>query len=109
MKSIEPNGRAAKSGVVFEGTCMYSLILVSPYTQRTIRVLLKMLLSILVVTCVGDVVTMVSATFGEDMWTCRGVGLSRVLSCIQVRHDACMTPDSHAVSCISSLLTCILC
>jgi hypothetical protein len=29
---------------------------------------------------------MVSATFGDDMWTCQGVGLTRVLSCIKVRN-----------------------
>jgi C-terminal processing protease CtpA/Prc len=35
---------------------------------------------------VGDYVKMVSATFGDDMWTCEGVGLTRVLSCIKVRN-----------------------
>lgn len=34
----------------------------------------------------GDYVTMVSATFGDDLWTCRNVGLTRVLSCIKVRN-----------------------
>merc|ERR1740138_1051567 len=34
---------------------------------------------------VGDVVTMTSATFGDQMWSCRGVGLSRVLRAIKVR------------------------
>eukprot|EP01031_Cornospumella_fuschlensis_P031925 gene31925-38597_t len=34
----------------------------------------------------GDYVRMVSATFGDDMWTCRNVGLTRVLSCINVRN-----------------------
>ena len=29
---------------------------------------------------------MVSATFGDDLWSCRGVGLTRVLSCINVRN-----------------------
>ena len=53
VKSIEKNGRAEKSGVVF----------------------------------VGDYVAMVSATFGEDLWSCRGVGLNRVLSCIKVRNN----------------------
>ncbi len=38
VKSIEPNGRAAKTGKIF----------------------------------VGDRIAMVSATFGDDMWTCRG-------------------------------------
>lgn len=28
---------------------------------------------------------MCSATFGDDMWSCRGVGLSRVLAAIRVR------------------------
>eukprot|EP01040_Poterioochromonas_malhamensis_P002308 gene2308-2453_t len=35
---------------------------------------------------VGDYIRMVSATFGEDMWSCRGAGLTRVLSCIRVRN-----------------------
>jgi C-terminal processing protease CtpA/Prc len=52
VKSIEKNGRADKSGMVF----------------------------------VGDYVAMASATFGEDMWSCRGVGLSRVLSVIKMRN-----------------------
>lgn len=33
----------------------------------------------------GDIVTMCSATFGDQMWTTRGVGLTRVLSAIRVR------------------------
>mmetsp|Transcript_26076 Transcript_26076/g.38566 ORF Transcript_26076/g.38566 Transcript_26076/m.38566 type:complete len:202 (+) Transcript_26076:143-748(+) len=33
----------------------------------------------------GDVVTMCSATFGNDMWSTRGVGLTRVLAAIRVR------------------------
>jgi len=33
----------------------------------------------------GDVVTMCSATFGDQMWNCRGVGLTRVLAAIRVR------------------------
>jgi hypothetical protein len=33
----------------------------------------------------GDVVTMCSATFGDQMWSTRGVGLSRVLAAIRVR------------------------
>merc|ERR1712146_53288 len=53
VKSIEPNGRAAKTGKVF----------------------------------VGDRIAMVSATFGDDMWTCRGVGLNRVLAAIKVRNS----------------------
>ena len=35
---------------------------------------------------VGDQVMMVSATFGDDLWSCEGVGLTRVLSCIKVNH-----------------------
>mmetsp|Transcript_188 Transcript_188/g.286 ORF Transcript_188/g.286 Transcript_188/m.286 type:complete len:206 (-) Transcript_188:425-1042(-) len=34
---------------------------------------------------VGDVVTMCSATFGDQMWSCRGAGLTRVLAAIRVR------------------------
>ena len=33
----------------------------------------------------GDIVTMCSATFGDQMWSCRGVGLTRVLAAIRVR------------------------
>merc|ERR1711935_1287742 len=33
----------------------------------------------------GDIVTMCSATFGDQMWTCRGAGLTRVLAAIRVR------------------------
>lgn len=33
----------------------------------------------------GDVVTMCSATFGDQMWSTRGVGLTRVLAAIRVR------------------------
>ncbi|KAJ1440241.1 hypothetical protein B484DRAFT_443543 [Ochromonadaceae sp. CCMP2298] len=35
---------------------------------------------------VGDQIKMVSATFGDDMWSCEGVGLTRVMSCIKVRN-----------------------
>merc|ERR1719359_591268 len=53
VKSLEPKGRAAKTGKVF----------------------------------VGDRIAMVSATFGDEMWTCRGVGLNRVLAAIKVRNS----------------------
>jgi C-terminal processing protease CtpA/Prc len=33
----------------------------------------------------GDILVMCSATFGDQMWSCRGSGLSRVLSAIRVR------------------------
>ena len=33
----------------------------------------------------GDYVTMCSATFGDELWSCRGVGLTRVLAAIRVR------------------------
>mmetsp|Transcript_40391 Transcript_40391/g.41037 ORF Transcript_40391/g.41037 Transcript_40391/m.41037 type:complete len:108 (-) Transcript_40391:387-710(-) len=33
----------------------------------------------------GDFVTMCSATFGGQMWSTRGVGLTRVLAAIRVR------------------------
>ena len=33
----------------------------------------------------GDLVTMCSATFGDEMWSTRGVGLTRVLAAIRVR------------------------
>ena len=40
---------------------------------------------------VGDVVTMTSATFGDQMWSCRGVGLNRVLRAIKVRQGTQVT------------------
>lgn len=33
----------------------------------------------------GDILTMCSATFGTQLWSCRGAGLTRVLSAIRVR------------------------
>lgn len=33
----------------------------------------------------GDIVTMCSATFGDQMWSCRGAGLARVLAAIRIR------------------------
>ena len=36
----------------------------------------------------GDIVTMCSSTFGNDMWSTRGVGLNRVLAAIRVRSGA---------------------
>lgn len=33
----------------------------------------------------GDLVTMCSATFGNEMWSTRGVGLTRVMAAIRVR------------------------
>lgn len=36
----------------------------------------------------GDIVTMCSATFGDQMWSTRGVGLTRVLAAIRVRSGA---------------------
>ena len=35
---------------------------------------------------VGDIVAMASATFGEEMWSCRGVGLTRVMATIKSRN-----------------------
>ena len=35
---------------------------------------------------VGDRVAMVQAVFGEDMWSVRGAGLTRVVSCIKLRN-----------------------
>ena len=57
VKKVEPTGRAAKSGMVFE----------------------------------GDYVTMVSATFGDDLWSARGVGLNRVLVSIKSRNTKPVT------------------
>merc|ERR1712146_154393 len=57
MGKVEPSGRAAKSGKVFE----------------------------------GDYVSMVSATFGDDLWSARGVGLNRVLVSIKSRNTKPVT------------------
>ena len=35
---------------------------------------------------VGDRVAMVQAVFGEDMWSVRGAGLTRTVSCIKLRN-----------------------
>ena len=40
---------------------------------------------------VGDYVTMVSATFGDDLWSARGVGLNRVLVSIKSRNTKPVT------------------
>lgn len=39
----------------------------------------------------GDVVVMCSATFGEQLWSTRGVGLTRVLSAIKIRAGPTVT------------------
>ena len=39
----------------------------------------------------GDIVVMCSATFGEQLWSTRGVGLTRVLAAIRVRAGATVT------------------
>lgn len=36
---------------------------------------------------VGDIVAMASATFGDEMWSCRGVGLTRVMTTIKSRNS----------------------
>jgi C-terminal processing protease CtpA/Prc len=35
----------------------------------------------------GDYIAMAQATFGDDMWSCRGVGLDRVLSVVKMRNN----------------------
>jgi len=40
---------------------------------------------------VGDRVAMVSATFGDDLWSCRGVGLGRVMATIKSRNTKPVT------------------
>lgn len=37
---------------------------------------------------IGDEVVMVSATFGDEMWSCRGVGIGRLESSMKVRQGA---------------------
>lgn len=39
----------------------------------------------------GDIVSMCSATFGEQLWSCRGAGLQRVLSAIRIRAGPTVT------------------
>jgi hypothetical protein len=36
----------------------------------------------------GDLVTMISATFGDEMWSARGAGLSMIMQAIKVRRKA---------------------
>lgn len=36
----------------------------------------------------GDIITMCSATFGDQMWSTRGVGLNRVMAAIRLRSGA---------------------
>jgi len=43
----------------------------------------------------GDLVTMCSATFGNEMWSCRGVGLTRVLAAIRVSDIHCILIKSN--------------
>jgi len=43
----------------------------------------------------GDLVTMCSATFGNEMWSCRGVGLTRVLAAIRVSDIQCILIKSN--------------
>jgi hypothetical protein len=56
----------------------------------------------------GDIVTMCSATFGNEMWSCRGVGLTRVLAAIRVSDFACnpnQIYDMYIISIFSSFTT----
>ena len=50
---------------------------------------------------VGDIVAMVSATFGDDMWSARGVGLDRVVRSFFFSHlfsyDLMRTSTAHFV------------
>jgi len=39
----------------------------------------------------GDIVTMCSATFGDQLWSCRGAGLTRILAAIRVRAGPTVT------------------
>merc|ERR1712003_5133 len=39
----------------------------------------------------GDILTMCSATFGDQLWSCRGAGLSRILSAIRIRSGPTVT------------------
>lgn len=42
---------------------------------------------------VGDMISFVSATFGEEVWSAKGVGLSRVQSAIKVGFRATVLVD----------------
>jgi C-terminal processing protease CtpA/Prc len=46
---------------------------------------------------VGDVITAVSATFGDEVWSTRGVGLDRVLKSIKIRSGDFVTLVLEAV------------
>jgi len=39
----------------------------------------------------GDIVTMCSATFGDQLWSCRGAGLTRILAAIRIRAGPTVT------------------
>jgi len=39
----------------------------------------------------GDIVSMCSATFGDQLWSCRGAGLTRILAAIRVRAGPTVT------------------
>ena len=71
VAAITPGGRAEKSGMVFKGDRIV----------RNFRLCLE-------VACIlfSFAQAMCSATFGDDMWSCRGVGLNRVLASIKVRN-----------------------
>jgi hypothetical protein len=49
----------------------------------------------------GDIVTMCSATFGNEMWSCRGVGLTRVLAAIRVSDFYCNQNQIYDIYIIS--------
>jgi|Transcript_8991 C-terminal processing protease CtpA/Prc len=46
---------------------------------------------------VGDVITAVSATFGDEIWSTRGVGLDRVLKSIKIRSGDFVTLVLEAI------------
>lgn len=46
---------------------------------------------------VGDIITAVSATFGDEVWSTRGVGLDRVLKSIKIRSGDFVTLVLEAV------------
>jgi len=46
---------------------------------------------------VGDIITAVSATFGDEVWSTRGVGLDRVLKSIKIRSGDFVTLVLEAI------------
>ena len=81
VETVAPKGNAARTGKVSNGMrCLFGS------TLRCSKGLMNFFDMIQIRE--GDIVTMCSATFGDQMWSTRGVGLTRVLAAIRVRSGA---------------------